>query len=72
MELQGLLDEDDSQAQKQLDEQLGVSQQAVSNRSREMGKIQKTVIWVPQELNDRKMQKWKNTCDILLARYKGK
>jgi len=39
VELQALLDEDDSQTQKQLAEQLSVSQQAVSNRLREMGKI---------------------------------
>ena len=39
MELQALLDEDDSQTQKQLAEQLSVSQQAVSNHLREMGKI---------------------------------
>ena len=36
-----LLDEDDSQTQKQLAEQLSVSQQAVSNHLQEMGKIQK-------------------------------
>jgi len=36
VELQALLDEDDSQTQKQLAEQLSVSQQAVSNRLREM------------------------------------
>ena len=53
VELQALLYEDDSQTQKQLAEQLGVSQQAVSNRPREMGKIQKTGRWVPHELNDR-------------------
>jgi len=41
VELQALLDEDDSQTQKQLAEQLSVSQQAVSNRLREMRKIQK-------------------------------
>ena len=41
VELQALLDEDDSQTQKQLAEQLSISQQAVSNRLREMGKIQK-------------------------------
>ena len=39
--LQALLDEDDSQTQKQLAEQLSVSHQVVSNRLREMGKIQK-------------------------------
>ena len=36
VELQALLDEDHSQTQKQLAEQLSVSQQAVSNRLREM------------------------------------
>ena len=53
VELQPLLDEYDSQTQKQLTEQLGVSQHTVSNRSREMGKIQKTGRSVPHELNDR-------------------
>ena len=48
VELQVLLDEDDSQAQKQLDKQFGVSQQAVFKRLREMGKIQKTGRWIPQ------------------------
>ena len=42
VELQATLDEDDSQTQKQLAEQLGVSQRAVSNWPQEMGKIQKT------------------------------
>jgi len=51
MKLQALLDEDDSQTQK-LAEQLSVSQQAVSNRLREMGKIQKVGRWVPHELNE--------------------
>ena len=45
-ELQALLDEDDSQKQKQLSEQLGVSQQVVSNRLAQMRKIQKTGKWV--------------------------
>ena len=43
VELQVLLDEDDSQIQKPLAEQLGASQQAVSNRLREMGKIQRPI-----------------------------
>ena len=41
MELQALLDEYDLQTQKQLVEQLSVSQQTVSNRLCEMGNIQK-------------------------------
>jgi len=54
VELQALLDENDSQTQKQLlAEQLSVSQQAASNRLREMGKIQKVGRWMPQELNER-------------------
>ena len=53
-------------------EQLDVSQQAVSNRLRQMGKIQKIGRWAPHELNDGQMEKRKNTCDILLARYKRK
>ena len=47
MELQAFLDEDDSQTQKQLAEQLDVSQQTVSSRLRKMEKIQKSGIWVP-------------------------
>ena len=46
VELQALLDEDDSQTQKQLGEQLDVSQQA-SSPLREMGKIHKTGSSVP-------------------------
>ena len=57
VELQALLDEDDSQTQNRLAEQLGVDQQAVFNRLREMGKIQNTNRWVPQELNARQMEK---------------
>lgn len=72
VELQALLDEDDSQTQKQLAEQLSVSQQAVSNRLREMGKIQKVGRWVPHELNERQMERRKNTCEILLERYRRK
>ena len=57
VELQASLDEDDSQTQKQLVEQLGVSQQAVSNRLQEMGKIQNSDGRVPHELNKRQMEK---------------
>lgn len=71
-ELETLLQEDDSQSQKQLAEQLGVSQQAVSNRLREMGKIQKVGKWVPHALNERQMEQRKTTCEILLTRYKRK
>jgi len=72
VELQALLDEDDSQTQKQLAEQLSVSQQAVSNRLREIGKIQKVGSWVPHGLNERQMERRKNICEILLERYRRK
>ena len=52
--------------------QLGVGQLAVSNRSREMEKIQKTSRWVPHESNDREMEDRKITRDILFARYERK
>ena len=59
--------EDDSEIKKQPAEQLGVSQPAVSNRLQEKGKIQMTGRWVPHESNEKQMEKWKNTRDILLA-----
>lgn len=71
-ELQALLDEDDSQTQKELAEQLNVSQVAVSKRLRDMGKIQKVGRWVPHDLNDRQMERRQNTCEMLLARFKRK
>ena len=60
VEFQALLDEGDSQTQKQLAEQLGVNQQPVFNQLRKMGKIQKTARWIPYALNDRLMKKRKN------------
>jgi len=72
VELQALLDKDDLQTQKQLAEQLNVSQQAVSNRLREMGKIQKVGKRVPHELNERQQENRRTTCEMLLARYKRK
>lgn len=71
-ELQALLDEDDSQTQKQLAEQLNVTPMAVSNRLKAMGKIQKVGKWVPHELNERQMENRKITCEMLLARFKAK
>ncbi|GJQ85595.1 hypothetical protein Trydic_g20147 [Trypoxylus dichotomus] len=45
-ESQAFLDEDDSQTREQLAKQLGVSQQVVSSRLRDMGKIQKIGKWI--------------------------
>jgi len=71
-QLQTLLDEDDTQSQKMLAEQLGVSQAAISMRIHAMGKIQKIGKWVPHELNDRQMERRQNTYQILLAKQKRK
>jgi len=46
-QLQALLDEDDTQSQKMLAEQLDVSQVAISMRLHAMGKVQKIGKWMP-------------------------
>lgn len=46
LDLQALLDEDDTQTQKQLAERLGVAQQTVSDRLRAMGMVQISGKWV--------------------------
>jgi len=63
VELQALLDEDDKHKNNfnnLLAEQLRVSQQAVFNCLREMGKILKVGRWVPHELNERQMERQKH------------
>ena len=46
-QLQAFLDEDNTQSQKMLAEQLGVSQAAISMRLHAMGKVQKIGKWMP-------------------------
>ncbi|UYV65740.1 ALG2, partial [Cordylochernes scorpioides] len=48
--LEALLDEDSSQTQEELAETLGVTQQAISNRPKVIGMVQKQGNWVPYEL----------------------
>jgi len=71
-QLQALLDEDNTQSQKILAEQLDVTQPAISVRLRAMGMVQKIGKWVPHKLSDRQMERRQNTCEILLARQKRK
>jgi len=66
------LDEDDTQSQKMLAKQLGVSQAAISIRLHAMGKIQKIGKWVPHELNDKQIERRQNTSQILFVRQKRK
>ena len=49
-ELQELLDQDSSQTKQQLAEKLGITQQAICQKLRELEKIQKHGRWVPHEL----------------------
>ena len=67
-ELQASLDEDDAQTQRQLADQLNVTREAVSMRSKTMGKIQKVGKWVPHEPNERQQENRKTTCEMLLAK----
>ena len=71
-ELQALLDEDDTQTQQELADQLNVTQKAISIRLKAMGKIQKVGKWVPHELNERQQENRKTSCEMLLDRYKRK
>jgi len=70
--LQALLDEDDTQSQKMLAEQLCFSSSHFHAATYHGGKVQKIGKWVPHELNDRQMERRQNTCQILLARQKRK
>lgn len=72
VELQSLLDEDNTQTQQMMAEQLNVTRQAISDRLRAMGKIQKIGKWVPHELNERQMEKRKTVCEMLLLRHERK
>jgi len=60
-QLQALLDEDDTQSQKMLAEQLSISQATISMRIHAMGKVQKIGKWMPHEMNDRQMERRQNT-----------
>ena len=55
-DLQSLLNEDDSQTQKQLAASLNVTQAAISQRLHKMGKVQKEGKWVPYELTERQKE----------------
>ncbi|UYV77256.1 SETMAR [Cordylochernes scorpioides] len=67
-ELEALLDEDSSQTQEELAETLGVTQQAISNRLKVMGMVQKQGNWVPYELKPGNIERRICTCELLLKR----
>ena len=65
-ELQALLDEDPTQSQQQLAQTLNVTQGAICQCLKAMGKIQKYGKWVPHQLNDRQMENRETICEMLL------
>lgn len=71
-ELEDLLEEDGSQTQKQLADQLGVDQSTISRRLRLLGKIQKLGKWIPHQLNDRQQEHRKTICGILFEKHERK
>ncbi|UYV62812.1 SETMAR, partial [Cordylochernes scorpioides] len=71
-ELEALLDEDSSQTQEELAETLGVTQQAISNRLKVMGMVQKQGNWVPYELKPGNIERRICTCELLLKRQNRK
>ncbi|UYV83676.1 SETMAR [Cordylochernes scorpioides] len=71
-ELEALLDEDSSQTQEELAETLGVTQQAISNRFKVMGMVQKQGNWVPYELKPGNIERRICTCELLLKRQNRK
>jgi histone-lysine N-methyltransferase SETMAR len=70
--LQALLDEDDTQTQKQLAEALNVDQKTISNRLKAMGKIQKCGKWVPHELTERQQENRKIISEMSLQRQENR
>ncbi|UYV79805.1 hypothetical protein LAZ67_18000711 [Cordylochernes scorpioides] len=71
-ELEALLDEDSSQTQEELAETLEVTQQAISNRLKVMGMVQKQGNWVPYELKPGNIERRICTCELLLKRQNRK
>ena len=67
-ELKALLAEDSCQAQEELAESLGMTQQAISKCLKAMGMIQKQGNWVPYELKPRDVERRFFACEQLLQR----
>jgi len=71
-ELQALLDINSAQTEKELAEQLGVTQQAISVRLHTMGKIQKESRWIPHELFENNKNRRRDTALTLLLKFRKK
>jgi len=71
-ELQALLNINSAQTEKELAEQLGVMQQAISICLPTMGKVQKEGRWVPHELSEDNKNLQHNTALTLLSKLRKK
>jgi histone-lysine N-methyltransferase SETMAR len=71
-ELEQLLRENSAQSQQELTLQLGVTQQSISFRLHELGKIQKLGRWIPHELSPENKEQRCDTAMSLLTRFKRK
>jgi len=71
-ELQALLDTNSTQTEKELAEQLGVTQQAISVRLYTMGKVQKEDRWIPHELSEDNKNQRRDTALTLLSKFRQK
>lgn len=71
-DLEILLDENPAQTQKELAIQLGITQQAVSLRLQQLGRIQKACRWVPHHLTPENKKRRYDTAVSLLTRFKKK
>jgi len=69
-ELETLFHEDLCQAQEELAESLGVTQQAISKRLKTMRMIQKQGNWVSYDLKPRDIERRLFTCEELLERQR--
>jgi len=71
-ELQALLNINSAQTEKELAEQLGVTQQAISVRLHTMGKVQKKGRWVSHELSEGNQNRRRDIALILLSKFRKK
>jgi len=70
--LQALLDINSAQSEKELAEQLCVTQQAISVRLHTIGKVQKESRWVPHELSEDNKNRRRDTVLTLLSKFREK
>lgn len=71
-ELEALLEEDPCQSQEELAQELKVTQQAISQRLKTLGMVQKQGNWVPYELKPRDVERRLFACEQLLKRQNRK